>query len=65
MITAPPPLVVPIIVYFADAHWRAKSVDGLYLGVFASRHAAVREATAEAEAHAGHICLIEESDADH
>ena len=57
MVALPPPAVA-IIVYYADEHWRARSQDGLYAGVFVSRQAAVREATAEAQAHPGRICLV-------
>ena len=64
MIRVPPPSAIPIVVYYADAHWRARSADGRYAGVFANRRAAVREATAEAEAHPGHICLLEDCEAD-
>lgn len=44
----------------AGSHWRLRSSDNLFSGVFVDRRTAHRHAKAEAEAHPGHIIVIRE-----
>ena len=42
-------------------HWRLRSSDDLFSGVFLDRRTALRHAEAEADSHPGHVVIVVEA----
>ena len=55
-VSAPPPAVIEVTP--EGGHWRLRSSDNLFSGVFLDRRTACRHAEAEAEVHPGHIVVV-------
>jgi len=56
---ATPPAILEVLP--EGAHWRLRSSDNLFNGVFLDRRTACRHAIAEAETHPGHIVVVREA----